>query len=159
LVDDHDLSSGEVRGLVAMTAEGAVLQEYPSDPPAHVLNGWIWALWGLYDLGAYGEGDAHASAAFERGVDTLVARLPLYETGKGWSRYDLFPHPLTNVASPFYHRLHIEQLRALAQLAPRRELNEFADRWEAGLDSSLARATAVARKVGFRLVRPRRRVA
>ena len=35
-----------------------------------------------------------------------------YWTGNGWSRYDLYPHPLTNVASPFYHRLHIEQLRA-----------------------------------------------
>jgi heparosan-N-sulfate-glucuronate 5-epimerase len=145
--------------LVAATPEGPVLQEYPTDPPAHVLNGWIWALWGLYDVAVTSD-DAGARAAFRQGVDTLVARLPLYEVGRGWSRYDLYPHPIRNVASPFYHRLHVEQLRALHELVPEQaELVRVADRWEAALGSPRARVDAVARKVGFRMLKPRRKAA
>jgi heparosan-N-sulfate-glucuronate 5-epimerase len=40
--------------VVAETDEGPVLEEYPTDPPSHVLNGWIYALWGLYDIAAAG---------------------------------------------------------------------------------------------------------
>ena len=145
--------------LVATTDDGLVLQEYPSTPPAHVLNGWIWALWGLYDVAVAGDGDAEAREAFDNGVETLAARLPLYETARGWSRYDLYPHPVVNVASPFYHRLHIEQLRALNELAPREAFTEHADRWQASLASRTARLSAVARKVRFRMVRPRRKAA
>lgn len=144
--------------LVVRTDEGPVLQEYPTQPPAHVLNGWIWALWGLYDV-SHSLGDYQAAAAFEAGVDTLVRRLPLYEVGRSWSRYDLYPHPVRNVASPFYHRLHVEQLRALNDLAPRQQLTDVADRWERALASRTARVDAVARKVGFRLLKPRRQVA
>jgi hypothetical protein len=147
--------------LVVLTDDGPVLQEYPCNPASHVLNGWIFALWGLYDVAAAsGERDgAEAREAFAVGARCLAARLPLYETGRGWSRYDLYPHPLTNVASPFYHRLHVEQLRALHELEPRREYLDHAERWERALESPIVRASAVARKVGFRLVRPRRKAA
>lgn len=143
-------------GLVMRTPEGPTLQEYPTTPAAHVLNGWIWALWGLYDV-AVATDDLDVRAAFEDGVDALASRLHEYECGRGWSRYDLFPHPVTNVASPFYHRLHVEQLRALDDLAPREAFGEYADRWEAALARRSARFAAVARKVGFRIARPRSR--
>jgi hypothetical protein len=144
---------------VVETDEGPVLQEYPTHPPAHVLNGWIFALWGLYDVAiAGGELSEGAHDAFSRGVDTLAARLPLYNTGWNWSRYDLFPHPLVHVTSPFYHRLHVEQLHALHALVPRQVFRETAERWESGARRPLARAHAVARKVAFRLVRPRKKV-
>ena len=70
--------------LVATTAEGPVLQEYPTDPPAHVLNGWIYALFGLYDLGAASADEGSASRAlaaesFRLGCEALgpsAAALP-----------------------------------------------------------------------------------
>ena len=141
-------------GLIEPTAEGDVLQEYPATPAAHVLNGWIWALWGLYDVGRE---DPAAFAAFTRGCDTLAARIDSYELSNGWSRYDLYPHPVVNIASPFYHRLHIEQLRALHMLAPHAEFVRTADRWEAAYQRRATRAVAVLRKVGFRMIRPRGR--
>lgn len=145
--------------LVAATPEGPVLQEYPTPTPAHVLNGWMWGLWGLYDVATATSHDG-ARRAFETGVAALVSRLPLYEVGRGWSRYDLYPHPVRNVASPFYHRLHVEQLRAMYELSPgHAELDRVADRWEAALASRRARVDAVARKVGFRLLKPRRKAA
>ena len=149
--------------VVAQTPEGPVLQEYPTDPPAHVLNGWIFGLWGLYDLSTMGQGDVisadlagRASSAFEEGTSALAARLPRYDT-RGWSRYDLFPHPIVHVASPFYHRLHIEQLLATNALAPDHRLQEMAARWERSSSDPVAHATAVSRKVAFRVIRPRGR--
>jgi heparosan-N-sulfate-glucuronate 5-epimerase len=147
--------------LVALTPEGPVLQEYPTRPPAHVLNGWVTSLWGLYDVagspGPWSAATVAASAAeaFEAGVATLAARVGRYRTPVGWSRYDLYPHPLANVASPSYHRLHIGHLRTMNELAPRDVFVEVADEWERAAASTAARSFAVARKVAFRLSRPR----
>jgi heparosan-N-sulfate-glucuronate 5-epimerase len=145
--------------LVVETEEGPVLQEYPTEPPAHVLNGWINGLWGLYDVAnARGKLAEDARDAYDRGLDALAARLPLYNTGWNWSRYDLFPHQIVHVTSPFYHRLHVEQLRAMHDLDPRPVFAETADRWESGVENPLARTHAVARKVAFRVLNPRKKV-
>jgi heparosan-N-sulfate-glucuronate 5-epimerase len=154
--------------LVSHTETGPVLEEYPAEPRPHVLNGWIWALLGLSDLA-----DApcelpdglreQAAEAFTAGVRSLVASLPEYETGRGWSTYDRYPHPIANVASPFYHRLHVDMLRALDRVAPPSAavdaLTSTSDRWEAALHRPVTRVAALARKVGFRLVKPRRKAA
>jgi heparosan-N-sulfate-glucuronate 5-epimerase len=146
-------------GLVADTEQGPVLQEYPTTPPAHVLNGWIFSLWGLYDvsLAAASSAATDAGTAFDAGIRALAARLHLYETWPGWSRYDLFPHRLTHVASPFYHDLHVAQLEAMAQLCPGLTvLSETAARWRPASANPGATAVAVGRKVVFRLLVPRR---
>lgn len=147
--------------LVALRDEGPVLQEYPTDPPSHVLNGWITALFGLYDV-ACAPREASAATqrtaeAFSMGTATLAAMLRLYQTPLGWSRYDLYPHPIPNTASVAYHRLHIEQLRALHRLANLEVFAATANEWERSLQKPSARLVAVARKVAFRLVRPRSR--
>lgn len=155
-------------GLVSQTADGPILEEYPAEPRPHVLNGWMWALLGLYDLAHATDGlddDVRGAAteAWEDGVASLVAQLPCYETGRGWSTYDRYPHPIANVASPFYHRLHVDMLRAVARVAPHAaqatDIETVAGRWEDALHRPVARAGAVARKVGFRLVVPRRKAA
>ena len=145
--------------LVATTSEGPVLQEYPTDPPAHVLNGWLFALWGLYDLAHHPGADsataARAAGAFAAGADALGARIDRYRTPAGWSLYDLYPHPLPNVASPFYHRLHVTQLRRQHELVPDTRLETVADEWGRAATAPLPRSLALARKVAFRAVRPR----
>ena len=142
-------------GLDATTPQGTVLQEYPTNPPSHVLNGWIFALWGLYDLSVSLERPSLFEEAFAAGIEALCARLRLYEIARNWSRYDLFPHPVANIASPFYHRLHIELLTAMDALAHREAFVRYRARWAAGTDDAAARAIAVARKVMFRMARPR----
>lgn len=132
---------------------GRFPEEYPTDPPSHVLNGGIFALWGLHDVGAV-LGDGAARRDFEAGVDALAADLHRWDTGS-WSRYDLFPHPVVNVASPAYHALHAIQLRATDRLAPRRELAATAARFEAYGRSPTRRAAALARKGLFRAAVPR----
>ena len=104
-------------------------EEYPTDPPSYVLNGGIFALWGLYDVGA-ALGDDEIAREFEQGADTLAANLHRWDTGY-WSRYDLFPHPVMNVASSFYHALHTSQLESMQVIAPRPEFEAAAARFAA----------------------------
>ena len=112
-------------GVRAALGKGSFPEEYPTQPPSCVLNGGIFALWGLYDVGVALD---HASArvAFRQAVDTLAENLYRWDVGY-WSRYDLFPHATTNIASSFYHDLHINQLRAMHRLVARRQLAETAE--------------------------------
>ncbi len=140
--------------LVVPTPDGPVLQEYPTTPASHVLNGWIHALLGLYDVGV-SAGDEASTEAFEEGTEVLMSRLPLYASSSNWSRYDLFPHRWEHVASPWYHRLHIEQLRVMQAITGRAEIGMIADMWERGIRSVGSWASAVTRKVIFLAVTAR----
>ena len=51
----------------------------------------------------------------EDSLATLKANLNVYDTGF-WSLYEQSGTRLPMVASPFYHRLHIVQLRVMAKL-------------------------------------------
>ena len=128
-------------------------EEYPTDPPSFVLNGAIFALWGLRDV-AVALDDPGARREFEAGTDALAASIELWDTGR-WSRYDLYPHRVTNVASAAYHELHVAQLEAMEQLAARPELQAAAARFAGYAASPARRAAALARKVLFRLAEPR----
>jgi hypothetical protein len=137
-------------GVTARLADGSVYyEEYPSQPYSHVLNGHIFALWGLYDYAIFRQ-DGHVRRMFEQGADTLRKFLPRYDVGY-WSRYCLFPHPLPNVASPFYHDLHIHQLRALFALTEIGEFRDYADRWERQFDRWRNFTRAVYGKVRFKV--------
>lgn len=140
--------------IVHVSTAGPVLQEYPTVPSSHVLNGWIFGLWGLYDLASIG--DPRAAAEFDAGVAALAELVPRYDVVGGWSRYDLYPHPLKHVASPFYHRLHVAQLEAMDILVEGRPFAGWVERWTASAMWSPRVGAAVARKVAFRVVRPRR---
>jgi hypothetical protein len=150
--------------LIFMTEDGPILEEYPAEPRPHVLNGWMWSLYGLYDYAhttAQVDEQQRSAAAdmFERSAACLAAQLDEYETGRGWTTYDRYPHAMANIASPFYHRLHIDMLGALARVAPHPRFADAAARWQAALDRPTTKAAAVARKVGFRIIKPRRKAA
>jgi heparosan-N-sulfate-glucuronate 5-epimerase len=128
-------------------------EEYPTNPPSFVLNGAIFALWGLRDVGL-ALGDRAATDEFERGVDVLARNLHRFDTGR-WSLYCLYPFPVRNVSSSFYHALHISQLEAMNTLAPRPEFEMIGERWARYPHSAMLRRRAFAQKALFRLVIPR----
>ena len=141
-------------GVQAPLGDGIFLEEYPTDPPSHVLNGGIFALWGAYDVWRTLDDDA-AERLFVEATATLAANLRRWDTGF-WSRYDLYPHPIRNVASPSYHTLHIDQLTVLNALAPAAPFAETAARFIDHSRSPIRRARSVAHKVAFRAVVRRR---
>jgi heparosan-N-sulfate-glucuronate 5-epimerase len=85
--------------LVSETPAGPVLEEAPSNPPSHILNGWIYALWGLWDA-AVDLDDKDAEKTFAESMVALRAKLPAYDVG-WWTRYSLYPHLITDLAKPF----------------------------------------------------------
>jgi hypothetical protein len=150
------MSVPSAEGGVRATLDGGPwLEEYPTEPPSFVLNGGIFAMWGLYDV-SLALGDAAARADYERCVAALAANLHRWDTGY-WSRYDLFPHPVTNVASLAYHALHTNQVKALNEIAPRPEFAERIAIWERYGRSRAARSRAFAGKALFRVLVPRNR--
>lgn len=124
----------EQGGTVSRLDGGAFLEEYPSSPPSHVLNGAIYALCGLYDLE---DALGHAAAgALARDVEhTLERALPRFEAALGWSRYALCLRRHALLSSAHYHRLHVSGLRLLAGRTGREAFARTADRWERTLRS------------------------
>lgn len=131
-------------------------EEYPTQPPSCVLNGAIFALWGLRDV-AVGLGDGPATTRFQEGARTLALNLHRWDTGH-WSLYDLFPHPIPNPASSFYHALHISQLEAMQLLSPHEEYELVRKRFVAYAASPSLRRRAFAHKCVYRMLVPRNRV-
>jgi hypothetical protein len=145
-----DASEG---GAAALLDGVLVPEEYPTKPRSLVLNGLIFGLWGLRDV-AVATGDERALAAFDGGIDALVRSIDEWDTGR-WSRYDLYPHRVINLASPAYHALHITQLNAMGRLTDRPELVAVAWRWAEYAERRANRAIAFARKAAFRFAEPR----
>lgn len=151
------LSRPTEKGGVCASLDGAPWpEEYPTDTPSFVLNGAIFAWWGMRDV-AVGLSDTGAAVAFECGVEALAQNLYRFDTGT-WSVYCLYPHPVLPIASTFYHQLHINQLTAMQVIAPREEFVAVRDRWATYFESAALRRRAVARKALHRLVVPRNRL-
>jgi heparosan-N-sulfate-glucuronate 5-epimerase len=138
-------------GGVAYTDESEDLwfEEYIVSPPTHILNGFIWALWGIHD---YFLATLHPAAQdlFNRGVRTLLHNLDRYDLGF-WSLYEQSGTRLPMVASRFYHQLHIVQLRVMHRLTGETRFSEVADRWEGYMRSGLDRKRALLYKIAFKL--------
>jgi heparosan-N-sulfate-glucuronate 5-epimerase len=138
-------------GGTQATIDGVpVLEEYPTKEPSAVLNGWIFALFGLHEL-AVVTADSEARDLFQRSAAGLVKLLPRYDNG-WWSLYSLHDHGRPDLAKPFYQRLHPELLEALALIYPAAPLNAYAKRWR-DQHSGLAIARASLNKLFFRVYR------
>lgn len=111
-------------GMAYIDDNGTWLEEYPSDPPPHVLNGEIFALFGLYDLVRI-TGDLRAETLFSSVVTRLKATLPRYET-VDWVRYQLDP---SKPANNTYYPLHIAQLEALSAITGEETFSDYAKKW------------------------------
>lgn len=151
------------RAFVSLTkpiAEGGVLfededknlwiEEYLVQPPTHILNGFMWALWGVFDFWL-ARADTSAKTIFDRGVKTLLHNLARFDTGY-WSLYEQSGTRLKMLASPFYHRLHVVQLRVMTSLTGDQRFAEVADRWEGYARHRTNRSRALIEKSIFKLL-------
>jgi len=144
-----DVDAGGV--LTTDSSDRLWIEEYPGRPPSHILNGFIWALWGVYDYARF-TGAIEVRARFDKCVATIESALPEYDTGH-WSLYDLPTGggtPMT--ASRYDHELHIAQLRILERITGLSTFKVFADRWQRYLDSRVNRTRALLEKATFKLL-------
>ena len=138
-------------GGVTFTDERGNLwfEEYIVSPPTHILNGFIWAAWGVYDYFLTTH-EKCAQDLFASAVQTLLQNLERYDLGF-WSLYEQSGTRLPMVASLFYHQLHIVQLRAMHRLTGEQKFAKVADRWEAYAHSVGKRTWALCYKSAFKL--------
>ncbi len=125
------------------------LEEYIVSPPTHILNGFIWASWGVHDY-FLATGDRNAEDLFDRTVETLRMNLPIYDTGF-WSLYEQSGTRLRMLASPFYHALHIVQLDVMHRLTGESIFRDYSVKWDEYRRSRLKRWRALGLKALFKL--------
>ena len=113
-------------GVLVKTKYGDFYEEYPSTPPSLVLNGFIFSLFGLHDLGNLHNIET-AKQLYLNGLNCLKNIIDQYDTGF-WTRYDLYP--IKRHASQEYHKLHISLLKSLLSIVNEPRFTFTAKRWQ-----------------------------
>jgi heparosan-N-sulfate-glucuronate 5-epimerase len=130
---DLDISQGGVSSSIA--DKGVFFfEEVAVCPPAHVLNGYLLALFGLYDYVAL-TGDDSIHDLIQRSFAVFLSIMDEFDTGY-WSYYDL---RFKGLAPRFYHALHITLLEALARYTGNEQCAALAERWKRYQQSFLCR--------------------
>lgn len=126
------------------------IEEYLVQPPTHILNGFIWALWGVRDYFLL-TNDNQVRVFWEACLKTLEKNLHRFDTGF-WSLYDL-SEGSKNVASFFYHKLHIVQLEIMYGLTRMEIFLEYSRKWRDYSKRSLNWHRAFIQKAIFKLMK------
>lgn len=111
-------------------------EEFICHPNSYTLNGYMFALLGLYDWAEQMQSGT-ARQHFAAGLSSLKLLLPYYDVG-GISAYDLgfITHGATPHISPTYHGIHIYLLHALYTITGDQTLKLFANIWASYLKLS-----------------------
>ncbi len=125
-------------GTAKYEKDDVVLTEYTHLPI--VMNGWIFAWWGLYDY-VLATNDGNYKKILDKSCETLEKHLPLFKAAY-WSKYD----EAGMMASPFYHNLHIAQMQAMFELTGRDIFKQYATRWEKQQKNPFCKAIAFVKK-------------
>lgn len=111
------------QGGTAKYIDGKIcLLEY-SHLPA-VLNGWVFALFGLYDMTLVCSSDTNYDEALKNTLNYLEESLEQFDC-KYWSLYDM----TGKIASPFYHNLHVAQMQALYEISGKEIFSKYQQKW------------------------------
>ena len=102
------------------------LEEYPSKPASYVLNGFIYAIFGLYDVyRVTNRGDVKKD--IDSCIETLKNNLHKYDVGY-WSLYDQLLKELVQV---YYQKnVHVPQMQVLHMLTNDSFFLEYQKKWE-----------------------------
>ena len=113
-------------------------EEYPMGKYSPgVLNGHLYALFGLYDLNDYTE-NSTIDSLITIGEDFMVQHLAAFDAGY-WSYYSLQQdRKFSNhyhLSSPWYQMLHVAQMKALYRETGNEDFQIIAEKFEDQLDN------------------------
>lgn len=130
---NYELNKG---GILSRTVAGnCFIEELAYYPATHILNGCLYAIFGLFEyLSVFP--DHRLENVMEKCVLGVEEVLPAFDMG-WWSRYSLGIR--WNLATSYYHNVHIHQLKYLAELLNRPEFDYYAKRWESYCQSNSLR--------------------
>ncbi|MFH2138499.1 MAG: D-glucuronyl C5-epimerase family protein [Candidatus Omnitrophota bacterium] len=129
------------------------LEEYIVNSPNHVLNGFIWALWGVRDYAVYFN-DKQAHKIYKECLKTLEHNLKNYDLGF-WTTYD-WPQGYDKKqpvmpTSLYYQNLHAVQMQACYNLTGKTFFLDYHKKWQGYLNSFWKRAVSQVWKAYFKL--------
>jgi hypothetical protein len=123
---------GKKYGFMNEDKYGLWFEEAPQVPAPHILNGYIFAIWGIYDYYRITKRE-DLLKIWNSCVETLKKALPKYDLGY-WSLYDLNG----TIASYKYHKeVHIPQLNAMYEITNDKIFMETATIWQKYQDSKI----------------------
>lgn len=131
-------------GTTSYQNGGPCFLEYTHRPA--VLNGWVFALFGLYDF-SIACGEQYYIDIYKNAVLELAKQLYQF-VGNYWSMYDLDGR----IASPFYHNLHIAQMEALYLITKEEQFMRVCNKWKSQQGNLLFNLLAFIRKVLQKIV-------
>ncbi|MBN1183773.1 MAG: hypothetical protein JXB49_15885 [Bacteroidales bacterium] len=129
-------------GVAAYDEDNLWLEEFPAKPFTHVLNGFIYALWGVLDFYRVTQ-SSEALVIWEKGIKTLRENLNKYEIAF-WSCYDLLRKTICSID---YHQTHILQLKVMNQLTKEPIFGDYSERWQAYLNGKFLFRRLIMRKI------------
>ncbi|MDW3208244.1 MAG: D-glucuronyl C5-epimerase family protein [Reichenbachiella sp.] len=126
-----------------------IFEEYPTKELSGVLNGHIFGLWGLKDLGKY---DQLYETHFNNLSINLAENLKVWN-GNFWSLYDAshLVGKRKNYASAHYHLLHVKMIMVMYKLTGNAVFANFAETLIRQKFGVWSRVKALFVKVFFRL--------
>lgn len=129
-------------GTALIENDELFFEKYPPQDGkrSSVLNGWAFALFGLFDYYIY-TGDKHVKSCFEKSAATLANHIKEYDRGY-WSDYDV----IGTIASPAYHELHIGLFQALAEITGNQVFSKYSELFEKYQNSKFCKLRAVSLK-------------
>ncbi len=101
------------------------LEEYPRDLPCHTLNGMIFGIFGIYDYYRVTK-DENAKRLLRASMLTIKRNMHKFRDKDEVSWYCL-KHKNFNGKNPFYHKVHIKQLKFLYRITGDEYFNKMAD--------------------------------
>ena len=117
--------------------------------PTHILNGFIWGLWGIYDYWLLTK-DNSVKKLFNRYIKTVLNNVEKYDIGY-WSLYELSNLKIKMRASIFYHKLHIVQLQILFNMTGIEDFKNVSEKWNNYLNKKFNVFKATIMKVLFKI--------
>lgn len=126
-------------GTTIYDKDDVVFAEYTHLPV--VMNGWIFAWWGLYDYVRATNDKSVYKDKLDKAVSTLLSYLPRFKSFY-WSKYDA----AGMMASPFYHNLHIAQMQAMYQLTGNEAFAVYAKKWSKQQHNIVCKTMAFVKK-------------
>lgn len=140
ILSEQVLSENEYRLL--MNIDGNYLfSEMPNDNNNIILNGHFFTLWGIMDLYSIYQSE-DLLKKINIFLDSTKEALIKFDTGY-WSYYDLGG----SIASPFYHQLHINQLKAMYEITSDEFYYNLAKKWTCYQESTIKKYFSISIKI------------
>lgn len=126
----YDYSEG---GVKRVDENGFIwFEEYPSEKPSLVLNGYIYTVFGIYDLYRATKSE-EAKRLFDECLRTLENNLHKYDVGY-WSVYDQLKKEL--VSYYYQKNVHIPLMEIMYRLTGKEIFKKYAEKWTKNLNSA-----------------------